>query len=219
MNGDASSEVPEMRDYVRWHDGYDKLGSRLHLRLLAVQDLISQALDALPPGPVRMISMCAGEGRDILTVARRHRRGGDITGRLVELEPSNAAAAKAVIAASELRGIDVVVGDAGITDAYSGAVPADLVLACGVFGNISDNDIERTIRLLPTLSAEGAWVLWTRYPSGDAFARIPDWLAESSFVVEALVVSERERFSVGAARLQGPPCPFLPGERLFEFIR
>jgi hypothetical protein len=39
--------------------------------LLVVQDLIATALDAFRPGPVRVISMCAGQGHDILGVARR----------------------------------------------------------------------------------------------------------------------------------------------------
>ena len=37
-------------------------------------------------------------------------------------------------------------GDASTTSAYRGAVPADLVLACGIFGNVSDEDIQRAAR-------------------------------------------------------------------------
>ncbi len=36
-----------------------------------------------------------------------------------------------------LRGVEVIAADASMTDAYVGAVPADLVLLCGVIGNIS----------------------------------------------------------------------------------
>ena len=32
------------------------------------------------------------------------------------------------------------------TDAYTGAVPADLVLLVGIFGNITPADIQRTVR-------------------------------------------------------------------------
>ena len=215
----ADESAPELRDYLKWHDDYDEPGSRLHLRLLVVQDLISRALDELPPGPLRMISVCAGQGRDILTVMRRHRRGPDVTGRLLELDPDNAACARAAIDDAGIRGVDVVVGDAGVTDAYAGAVPADLVLVCGVFGNISDEDIERTIGLLPTLAAPGAWVLWTRYPDGEAFRSIPDWFEQAEFDVKTVVTSEHESFSVGAAQFRGVPAAFAPGERLFTFRR
>ena len=72
----AMMSVMALRDYAAWHDEYDRAGSPLHLRLLVVQDLIAAALDELPPGPIRVISMCAGQGRDLIGVARRHRRGG-----------------------------------------------------------------------------------------------------------------------------------------------
>ena len=52
--------------------------------------------------------------------------------------------------------------DAGLLANYADGVPADLVLLAGVFGNISDRDIRRTIEALPQLCATGATVLWTR---------------------------------------------------------
>ncbi len=52
--------------------------------------------------------------------------------------------------------------DAGDLTAYAKAVPADLVLMAGVFGNISDADVRRTIGAFPQLCADGATVIWTR---------------------------------------------------------
>jgi hypothetical protein len=40
-------------------------------------------------------------------------------------------------------------------------VPAEIVLVCGLFGNLSDADIRRTIRHLPVLCTDRASVLWT----------------------------------------------------------
>jgi hypothetical protein len=209
-----------VRDYQAWHDAYDRPGSGLHLRLLVVQDLIAAALDEAPPGPVRVISMCAGQGRDLLTVARRHRRGGDLVGRLVELDPANAAAAQAAAASAGCDGIDVVEGDAGLSDAYVGAAPADLVLACGIFGNVSDEDIRATVAFLPALCAPGATVVWTRGQREDGMVTtIQDWFTATGFEPWALVTPPRETFGVGAARFTGPPPPLEPGRRLFTFVR
>ena len=47
---------------VDWHQLYDVPGSMLARRLATVQDRISDALDTAPPGPLRAISMCAGQG-------------------------------------------------------------------------------------------------------------------------------------------------------------
>jgi hypothetical protein len=209
-----------MRDYLAWHDDYDHPGSSLHLRLLVVRDLIAAALDEAPPGPVRFVSMCAGQGRDVLTVARRHRRGGDLVGRLVELDPANVAAARATIAGAGLDGIEVVEGDAGRSDAYLGAAPADLVLACGIFGNVTEEDIRATVEFLPALCAPGATVIWTRGQREDDLVHtIQDWFTAAGFEARALVTPQRVSFGVGAAEFIGTPAPLYPGTTFFTFVR
>lgn len=126
-----------------------------------VQARLGEALDRCRPGPVQVVSMCAGQGRDVLGVLAHHRRAGDVVARLVESDPRNAALARQ--GASPFAGVEVIEADAGGTDAYIGAVPADIVLACGVFGNISDDDIHRTVAAFPSLCAPGAAVIWTRH--------------------------------------------------------
>jgi hypothetical protein len=208
-----------VRDYVAWHDHYDDPGSSLSLRLLVVQDQIASALDELPPGPVRFVSLCAGQGRDVLTVARRHRRGADLQGRLVEAAPENVAAARATIERHALEGIEVVEADAGQSDVYDGAVPADLVVACGVFGNIPDDDVRATIEQLPMLCAPGARVVWTRHPREDGIVTmIEAWFAKAGYEPLALVVPRGDLFGVGAARFTGTPEPWRAGVRFFEFV-
>jgi hypothetical protein len=209
-----------MRDYVAWHDDYDLPGSRLHLRLLVVQDLIAAVLDESAPGPIRVVSMCAGQGRDLVTVARRHRRGHDLLGRLVEIDPHNAEAARAAIAGAGLAGLEVVEADAGRSDAYIGAAPADLVLACGIFGNITDGDIQTTAEFMPALCAPGAWLIWTRVPRDDGILlTIQDWFTAAGFEPKALVIGEGDLFGVGAARFVGAPGAVRTGVRLFDFFR
>jgi hypothetical protein len=209
-----------MRDYLAWHDDYDRPGSRLHLRLLVVQDLIAAALDECRPGTIRVVSMCAGQGRDLVTVARRHRRGDDLVGRLVEIDPRNVDAARAAISEAGIGGLEVVEGDAGRSDAYIGATPADLVLACGIFGNVTDDDVKSTVEFMPALCAPGARVIWTRVPRDDGILyRIEDWFTEAGFQAEALVIGEGNIFGVGAARFRGIPTAPDEGVRLFDFFR
>jgi hypothetical protein len=209
-----------LRDYDAWHDAYDRPGSSLHLRLLVVQDLVAEALDAAPPGPVRVVSMCAGQGRDLVTAAARHRRGPDVTGRLVELLPENVADARRRIAAAGLDGLEVLEADAGVSDAYAGAAPADLVLACGIFGNVPDGDIEATVAFLPRLCAPSARVIWTRGPQDPMILdRIDGWFAAAGFAPGPQVVDKARSFGVGSARLVADPLPFEPGRLLFRFVR
>ena len=149
------------QDWAEWHRRYDDPASRLSRRLVVVQDYLRRAIDERP-GPLRIISMCAGEGRDVLGVLAGHPRAAEITARLVELEPRNAAVARAAAQAAGLSQVEVIEADAGVTDSYDGAVPAEIILACGVFGNVTDSDIKRTVEHIPGMCASGAAVLWTR---------------------------------------------------------
>ncbi len=203
-----------MRDWVEWHAAYEEAGSALSRRLAEVQAQIRAALDGAAPGPVRVVSMCAGQGHDILGVLADHPRRADVTGRLVELDPHNAEAARQAAPA----GIDVVTGDAAVTDAYAGAVPAGLVLACGVFGNISDADIAYTIGCLPQLCAPGATVVWTRHTEEpDLTPEIRGRFAGAGFTEVSFAALAGTSVSVGAHRFTRAPEPLRPGVRMFTF--
>lgn len=66
----------------------------------------------------------------------------------------------------------MVVGDAAQTEHYEVMAPADLVLMCGVFGNLSDEGIERTVGFCSQLCANGGTLVWTRHrKQPDVFPR------------------------------------------------
>jgi len=210
----------EQRDYAEWHRAYDDPSSQLSRRLRVVQAYLRRAIDD-HPGPIQLISMCAGEGRDVIPVLAAHPRRGEIAARLVELDPRNAAAARSAAAAAGLAHVEVVEGDAAVTDAYAASVPADIILACGVFGNITDGDVRRTVEHLPCLCAPGATAIWTRgwQPDRDVAGAIRAWFAESGFDEVAFEAAPDNTYRVGAHRLGAPSRAFEPGVRLFSFFR
>lgn len=202
------------RDWVAWHESYDQPGSTLQRRLAAVQHRVREALDAQAPGPIRILSMCAGQGRDLLGALADHPRRADVRARLVELDPSNAAQARA--AAPD--GVEVVTGDASLTAAYDSVVPVHIALVCGVFGNIGDDDIRHTVEQLPKLCAPGATVIWTRHRQApDITPAIREWFAENGFSEHAFDSAEGYSFGVGTHRLTGEPKPYERDVRLFRF--
>ncbi len=206
-----------MSEWVEWHAGYAE-GTPLTMRLHAVQHFIRQALDSSPPGPIRIISMCAGDGRDLLGVLPDHARLPDVRARLVELDPELAASAR--VRARELSStIDVVNADASNTSAYAGAVPADIVLVCGVFGNITDDDVQNTVEHLRTLCAPDATVIWTRGAfAPDLTPTIREWFIDAGFAELGFVAIPDATARVGADRLVSPPRAFEPDVRLFTFV-
>ena len=205
------------RDWAVWHEAYDNPDTPLAQRLLAVRTRIAEALDQSAPGPLRAISICAGQGRDLIGVLREHPRRRDVTARLVELDPRNAAAARQRAAAAGLTQVEVVTGDAAQTDVYAGLVPANLVLACGVFGNITDEDVARTIRCCTGLCAPGGTVVWTRgRREPDLIPQICDWFAAEGFALVG-VSEPGTRWAVGAHRFEGNSRP-LPDQKMFTFV-
>ncbi|HEY3557237.1 MAG TPA: SAM-dependent methyltransferase [Kribbella sp.] len=201
-------------DWKQWHQQYDDPGSVLSRRLEAVQAQVRVALDRAPAGPVPVIKLCAGQGRDLLGVLADHPRRADVRARLVELDPELAAAARA----RAPEQVEVVVGDASLTDRYDGMVPAELVLLCGIFGNITDDDIRRTIAAAPQLCRTGATVIWTRHRGDpDLVPLICDWFEEQDF--ERVWLSDKDAgFGVGVHRFTGVPQPLVKGQTLFSFV-
>jgi hypothetical protein len=205
------------RDWYAWHAPYDNPDSGLSRRLSWVQERVRAALDAAPPGPLRAISLCAGQGADLIVPLSRHPRRGDVTARLVELDPRNAAVARRLAAEAGLDRVEVVLGDAALTGQYADLVPARLVLVCGVFGNISNADIEATVGYCTQLCATGGTVIWTRGRwEPDLVPQVCAWFEERGF--------EREWLSApgglqccGAHRFTASPAPLEPDAVMFRF--
>ena len=205
--------------WVRWHADYDDHDSWLSRRLVVVQRRLRLALDATPPGPIRVISVCAGQGRDLIGVLDRHPRRSQVTARLVELDPRLVGEARAKAEDAGLPNVDVIEGDASTTTAYAGAVPADVILVCGVFGNVTDADIHRTVAELPRLSAPGASVIWTRHRRApDMTPAIRAWFTEAGFEEVAFDTEEGATFGVGSNRFVCAPKPFRLGRRMFTVV-
>ena len=209
-----------MRDWVAWHAAYDDLDSPLSTRLRAVRGHLSDALGAAPPGPVRLVSLCAGQGHDVLGVLPGHPRAPQVSAVLVEYDPQNAALAREGAAQAGLPQVEVRQADAARVANYADARPADVLLLCGIFGNGSDEDIERTAAAAPALCAPGATVIWTRHRRApDLTPRIRGWFQASGFDEVAFDVPDRTLtgVSVGVGRLAVPPPATLPDGPLFSF--
>lgn len=204
-------------DWHSWHDRYDDPESLLARRLVVVQDRITRFLDAAPPGEIKVVSICAGQGRDLLGVLEHHPRRHDVSALLVELDPRNTAAAQARVKELGLSRVEVVTGDAALTDHYASHAPADLVMACGVFGNITPEDIEHTIAHCEALCAPGGATIWTRNRrEPDLVPQICEWFAQNGFTLE--FVTEPGDFGVGVHRRTGSPRRLVPGATMFRFV-
>ena len=110
---------------------------------------------------------------------------------LVESDPHNAALARQGADEAGLSQVEVRAADASRVANYADALPADVLLLCGIFGNVSEDDIQRTAQAAPALCAAGATVIWTRH------RRAPDLTPRDPRVVP------RERVRGGGLRHAG----------------
>ena len=208
-----------MTDWFDWHRRYDSIDG-YQQRLALVQKRIADHLDAAPPGPITLLSICAGQGRDVSGVLARHPRRDDVRGLLVDLDPRNTARAIADLDEVGATGVVVETSDAALASVYRDVVPADIVLACGIFGNVSDADVQACVKSLSMLCAPGATVVWTRHRGEpDLTPTIRTWFEEAGFDEIGFDGVPDGPQSVGANRLRVDPLPFDPTKRFFEFIR
>src|SRR4051794_32868596 len=210
--------MPPVEDWLAWHAPYDDPGSPLARRLRVVQAQVAAWLRADVGGDGRILSVCAGQGRDLLPLLAAAPGGDARRAVLIEADPRNAAAARE--AAAGLGGVEVRCADAGVLANYEGAMPADLLLLCGVLGNIDDADVRRTVGALPHLVADDATVIWTRTREApDLTPAVRGWLAEAGFDEQAFVAPPDVLFSVGVHRLTRRVSVEPPPRRLFRFVR
>ncbi|MEV4141237.1 class I SAM-dependent methyltransferase family protein [Dactylosporangium sp. NPDC049742] len=204
------------KDWVEWHEFYTTPGSPLGRRLEVVRRDLRRALSAAPgePGGTRrIISICAGDGRDVLPVIAEHDRR--VSALLVELDPTLAARARETADDLLLSDVDVRMADAGDARTYAGVQPAHILLTCGVFGNVDAADARRTVAALPALLVPGGIAIWTR--AGDASLELRSLFAEHGFTELSFTAPDDAPFRVGMHRLAGPVRPGPLTGRLFTF--
>jgi Putative methyltransferase len=216
--------VDRRTDWLDWHRDYGDPASSLSRRRRVVQGYLRQILAGCEPAgaPIRLLSMCAGDGGDVLPVLAAWRSGRLVQALLVELDPELADRARAAAGRLGLASaVRVRSADAGRSDSYAELAPAHIVLACGVFGNIADADVRRTVDALPGLLCTGGWVIWTRGRGADGtepsgFVR--QLMAERGFTELAFSAPDDAKFRVGLHRLDRPSVGItgLP-ETLFRF--
>jgi hypothetical protein len=209
-------------DWYRWHDDYDELESSSSHRLAAVQERIAAELDR---GARTVVSVAAGQSRDLLPLLIRHPRGRSVRALVVESDERNAEFAEGAAEGAGLTGLEVVTGDAGVSDVYLGHAPADLVLVCGLFEHVGPADRTRTSDALARLVAPGGSVVWAVQATAPEGADVLDAtsagiradLAAAGFAADGPLTVGPAEFVVGTERRTGAALPLEAGTRLFTW--
>jgi hypothetical protein len=211
------------QDWQAWHRDYDDADSSVSRRLVQVRRRLALLLGELD-GPVRLLNLCSGDGRDTVPVLAETDR--EVDACLVELDPHLAAAARAAAAEAGVR-LEVRTGDAATPATYADRLPVDLLVMVGVLGNVSDADAETTTRAAASMVVPGGTVVWSRssrfrdppthdYADPAVWAR--DRFEAHGFETQEFVVPEVDAWRLGVSVLRHPSEAVLP-ETLFTFVR
>ena len=208
-------------DWVRWHENYEA-SPALRARILVVREHLSRCFDSHPPGVIRVLSICAGDARDLIGLLATHPRKMDVKAYLVE---DNAELVengrKVIVEAGFEEQLQFVVADATISSTYLGLVPVDVVLMAGVFGNLRSEEVARLIRNLSSLCKCGGYVVWTRHRrlhNGlNQIALIRRLFSESDFEEILIEDTPDDSFTIGSHRYKGAGQVLRGGIKLFEF--
>jgi hypothetical protein len=204
------------RDWVAWHRDYEDPLSQLSQRLVVVANMIRSFLDTVPPGPIRVLSLCAGDARDITTASADHPRKHDLSVVLVEFDANLVEMARTRIATAGING-EIRCADAGNTNVFADVLPVDLLLLVGIFGNIPDADIEQTILAVPMLCTPMATVIWTRHRRPpDVTPKIREWFNKVGCTSIAFESTGSGKFAVGSERVSTKTNGTVPNS-MFHF--
>ncbi len=116
--------------------------------------------------------------------------------------------------------VHVSEADASVVRSYAGCIPADLVLICGVFGNVGARDIRGTVSRMPSLCAPGGTVIWTRHRRPpDLTPSIRAWFGSAGFEEVSFAAPSGTVLSVGCHRRVGPAGGARGEDRLDPDLR
>jgi hypothetical protein len=208
-----------MKDWVAWHGAYDDPSSSLARRLEVVRQRLGAVLDARATQPQRLLSLCAGDGRDVIPVLAVRRASSPVSALLIEKDGELARRAAEAAASANLASVEVRCADAGDPSSFNDVLPVDVLLLCGIFGNVEYGQVKAIIEVVPRLLSDDACVIWTRGASEpDRRPELRRWFRETG-LAEVSFDGAPERFGVGVNRLLRPrsDTPRQLPSRLFTF--
>ena len=191
-------------------------------RLWIVQEHFAKCLDNVPCGPVRVLSLCAGDGRDVIGVLSSHPRRTDVTGWLVESSRQSIAIGACHAASAGLeRTVNFLCGDATLYATYKDIAPADIVLVCGVWGHVAADQRALLVAGIASLCKSDGVVIWTRGlgPNMNRLQEIQSHFAGLDWDKVRVSNTPDQRWAVATYRYSGPTHQLLKSGRLFRFQR
>lgn len=200
-------------DWSKWNLFYeDKITTQYH-RLIAIKQYIKNIL--LSEENNTVLNICSGESRDILQT-------------LVELEMLDVpvysidthtnSINNSMLYANEhnLLNYNAICEDASLSDTYiEYNVPrSKLIILSGVFGMLSDIEINRLLKSLPMFIKNDGYVVWTvTYARLDSIKEI---MKENNFLISDITITSDNKSAIGVSIFIGDESELLQNQVIFK---
>jgi hypothetical protein len=197
---------------------YQRQGYQRRLRV--VQEHLAECLDVAPPGAVKVLSMCAGDGRDVIGVVQSHPRRNDVSAWLVELNRQSVDLGLHYTTHAGLeKSLRFVNEDATVYTTYKYIAPADIVLVCGVWGHVPPPERGGLVQAAAALTRAGGSVIWTRGVSKgmSRFDEIDSLFAEPAWEKVRVSFTADKSWAVATHRYRGPAQELPADGQIFHF--
>lgn len=208
-----------VKDWLAWHEAYDDPSSSLARRLGVVRNRLEEVLEA-PAGEWRqLLSLCAGDGRDVTPVLAAGAASSSVSALLVERDEELSRRALESASSSGLGTVEVRCADAGDPTSFD-VLPVDVLLLCGSFGNIEHKRVKDVIDVVPHLLDSAGYVIWTRGASDpERRPEVRRWFRAAG-LVEVSFDGAPETFGVGVnqAPIRSTVTRRQLPSRIFTFV-
>lgn len=209
-------------DWNHWYKDYETSPS-LRVRLKLVSEQIALMLHECPPGPIKILSLCAGDGRDVLSALHQHPRQADVSATLVDNHPESLARGREMAAQHNLSAqTNFIAADAGLAQTYEGIGHADLVLLSGFLGHLRHEDALKLISRLPMLAKNGGSVIWSRHillhDGAEQVTRLRREFRKHHFEEIHFDTTAEDGFAIGRVRFLGRSTPLDVTQKFFDFV-
>ena len=195
---------------------------RYQQRLLVVQEQLAECLNIALCSPGHILSICAGDGRDVIGVLRSHPRRRDVAAWLVELDrQSVAGGVRRATEAGLANTVTFLNDDATDYATYKNIPPSDIVLVCGVWGHVPVVERAGLVRAITAFCTPRGTVIWTRGVSKGLaqLHEIQSHFIGPSWEEVRLHLTPDNRWGVATHRYYGPPVERPESGRIFNFQR
>lgn len=203
-------------DWHTWNDHYDNADSELSKRLNKVKEYLKNTLLNIEIPTV--LNICSGQGKDILESMVELDKDAEVY--LIDTNTNSLNAAINFAKTNNIGTITFINEDASHTSTYKKYdIPkSNIVLACGLFGHLNQEDSYGLVDFLKTQIKANGTVIWTKNIENDSISNLRKYFIDNNFEEISYFGPEGSPWAVVCNKYIGEEFDLSKEYKIFNFI-